>query len=175
MFVVRDFLIHQVYTGLTQLLASQTVRDFDPSCLEFAIDESTGEKKRIEASPEEWLNLSPQEVDDLIAQKQGELDAYLTRKKQRRGETANEKSDSHVREDQSDESESDEEALNGEENPIDRLAKSVKQFVQNTSSYEGVHSKDFGKKSKPSAGGFDDSSSEDESDEFYRYAFSICS
>lgn len=163
--------------------------EFDPSSLEYKLDVS-GAKTRVEASSEEWLNLSPQEVDDLIAQKQSEMDAYLTRKQEKRsgkgkekiGETGAGSPEQAKRAGELSDVESDTESLdtdaNDAANPMNRLASTVKQFIQNTSSYEGVHSRDGVKtkehvKAKSKSAGFDDSSSEEESDDFYKYAIVI--
>jgi hypothetical protein len=132
--------------------------------------ESFVPSQSVPSSSEEWLTLSPDEVNDIISEKQQELDAYLQKKKKKENpeddnnnDNNNTKNNKNQKNDNGDEDSVDEE--NGE-NPIDKLASCVKEFVKNSSNFEGI--KNNGTKSQKKDAQGSESSSEDESDEFYR-------
>lgn len=112
----------------------------------------------IQPSSDDWLNLSPDEVNDIISEKQQELEAYLQRRKNKENLDADDKSSKNEENNGLEDQEND-------ENPIENLASCVKDFVKKSSNFEGIKSKGGTKKEQEDV----DSSSEDESDEFYRY------
>lgn len=119
----------------------------------------------IQASSEDWLTLSPDEVNDIISEKQQELDAYLQRKKKKENQEDKGEDNQEKKKENNDDLSGEE----NEENPIDKLASCVKEFVKNSSNFEGIKSKGPTKSQKKEQEDEDESSSEDESDEFYRY------
>jgi len=123
------------------------------SVLDSNIHQSFIPSQSIQASSEEWLTLSPDEVNDIISEKQQELDAYLQKKKKKENPEENNDEDPLDRD--------------NEENPIDKLASCVKDFVKNSSNFEGIKNTNA-KSEKKEKIGDEESSSEEESDEFYR-------
>jgi hypothetical protein len=131
------------------------------SVLDSNLHETFTPSQSIQSSSEEWLTLSPDEVNDIISEKQQELDAYLQKKKKKENQDNNNANDKNNNNKDNDEDSLEE---NGE-NPIDKLASCVKEFVKNSSNFEGIKNTKSQKKEQE---GDEESSSEDESDEFYR-------
>jgi hypothetical protein len=146
-------------TGTSEEYHADLISMID-SVLDSNLHESFAPSQSIQSSSEEWLTLSPDEVNDIISEKQQELDAYLLKKKKKENPEDNKNSNKKT---------GDEDSLDdgeNEENPIDKLASCVKEFVKNSSNFEGIKNPKSQKKEEQDDD--DESSSEDESDEFYR-------
>lgn len=77
----------------------------------------------IKLSSESWLNISPDEVDDLISKKQREFQEY----EDARAKKKNKKADGK-----------DKEGSDSEEDPLEAMVNEVKKFVSKMSDYSGI-------------------------------------
>jgi hypothetical protein len=133
----------------------------------------------LPVSSEEWLNISPEEVNDIIAEKQRELDLYLLRKNQQKTENKKEGKETKIANEQipltqtekSNEKKTKssgklEHLIGEDDNPIDQLAGCLKKFVKESSNIDGIKGKASERRERRDSS--TETSSEDESDEFYR-------